>query len=351
MAPAARAGPVRGEGSAPVVIHSAALVLPLCAGPLRDGALAVRGGRVLHVGSRAGVRSAFPAAEEHRWRGMIVAGFVDACSSVSAPAPGVTARATVVTDVAESLGLPGISYVKVAGGEEEWEGGERDRVVTAVREVERPRVVGLAAATGDPLVLEDLAVQARTFGLRLLADLGRHPTALLDEARLLGPLCHVTCSRPLDPGERKLLRLRGTAVAVCPSAPPGDVLNLLDEGNTVAFGSCPPTLETGGRGPFEAGRCGGPLEVAAGVWREVRRRGLRPRDLDRRLVEAATSGGAAALGMDHGRNRIGTLGPGSRADFAVYEAFGRYPYATLLAEPPCLATVVGGVIRDPALPR
>ncbi|MFG2077772.1 amidohydrolase family protein [Nonomuraea maritima] len=333
------------------MIHSAALVLPMCAGPLRDGALAVRGDRVLRVGPRAAVRSAFPAAEEHRWRGMIVAGLVDACSSVQAPAPGVTARATVVTDVTESLGLPGISYVEVAGDEQEWEGGERDRVITAVREVERPRVVGLAAATGDPLVLEDLAVQARTFGLRLLADLGRHPTAALDEARLLGPLCHVTCPRPLDPGERKLLRLRRTAVAICPSAPhAGDVLALLDEGNTVAFGSCPPALEAGGRPSRDAGGCG-PLAPAAAVRREIRGHGPHPHDLDRRLVEAATLGGAAALGMDDGRGRIGALCPGARADFAVYDARGRYPYGLLLAEPPCLATVVGGVIRDPAFPR
>ncbi|WP_344895591.1 amidohydrolase family protein, partial [Nonomuraea antimicrobica] len=72
--------------------------------------------------------------------------------------------------------------------------------------------------------------------------------------------------------------------------------------------------------------------------------GLRPRGLDRRLVEAATLGGARALGMDRGRGRIGALTPGARADFAVYDARGRYPYAALLAQPPCLGTVVGGTV-------
>jgi cytosine/adenosine deaminase-related metal-dependent hydrolase len=335
-----RAAPSLGRRApAPVVIHSAPLVLPICAEPIRDGAVAVMGDRVAGVGPRAEQLSSFPAAREVRWTGMIVAGLVDACSAGAAP--GVTARAGVVSDLTDPPGLPGISYVEVSSAsEEEWEARERDAVITALREIDRPCAVGIAARTQDPQVLEDVAVLARTFGLRLLVDLGRHSPAALDEAGVLGTLCHVVCARPLDPGERKLLRLRRTVVALCPwePSPVGDVLALFDEGNVIALG-------TGG--PALGGTVVSPLEVAGAIRRRVRELGLRPRGLDRRLIEAATMGGATALGMDRGAGRIGSLAPGARADFAVFDARGRYPYAALLAQPVCLGTVVGGVLTPP----
>ncbi|MEU6710115.1 amidohydrolase family protein [Nonomuraea sp. NPDC046802] len=336
MPPAKRARPALGRRApAPVVVHSAPLVLPVSAEPIRDGAVAVRGERVLRVGSRTDVLDSGPVAHEVRWTGMIVAGLVDARASV--PSPGVTARAYVVSDLAEPCGAPGVSYVEVtSGSEEEWEEGERDAVITAIREVDRPCAVGIAANTRHPLVLEEVAVLARTFGLRLLVDLDRHSPAALDEAGVLGPLCHVACARPLDPGERKLLRLRGSAVAVCPSGPASaaDVLTLLDEGNHVALGTgSPPGKES-------------LLAMAGAIRRGARERGLRTKGLDGRLVRAATMGGARALGMNRGAGRIGTLAPGSRADFAVFDARGRYPYTALLAQPPCLATVVGGAVTQ-----
>lgn len=338
---------------APVVLHSAPLVLPICDDPIRDGAVVIRGDRVLQVGLRDELRSCFPVMEEHRWPGMIVAGPVDACAAAppagSVPAPGVTARAGVVRDLSDHAGLPGISYVEVtSASEEEWEERERDAVITAIREADRPHPVGIAARTRDPQVLEDVAVLARTFGLRLLADLGLHTPAQLDEAGVLGPFCHVACDRQLDPGERKLLALRGAAVALCPSGTPpvADVLSLLDEGNTLAFGSSAPPATAGSRvsGSPDVARASGPLASAAAIRQHARELGLRPRGLDRRLVEAATLGGARALGMDRGPGRIGSLGPGARADFAVFDARGRYPYAALLGGPPCVGTVVGGVI-------
>ncbi|MEV0631130.1 hypothetical protein ACI2LC_01310 [Nonomuraea wenchangensis] len=330
LARPARPRPGRRRPSAPVVLHSAPIVLPVSAAPLRDGAVVVRGDRVLQVGARAELLAYFPVETEHRWPGMIVAGAVDACAA-GAPEPGVTARATVVRDPHEPAGLPGIAYVEVrSAAEEEWESRERDAVITAIREADRPGGCGLAARTRDPQVLEDVAMLARTFGLRLLADLDAHAPVALDEAGVLGPLCHTICSRPLDPGERKLLRLRRTAVAVGPAHPAADVLALLEEGNIVAFGCL--------------GLPGGPLALAADVRRRARELGLRPRALDRRLVAAATLGGARALGMDQGAGRIGTLGPGARADFAVHDARGRYPYAALLAGAPCAGTVLGGAI-------
>ncbi|MEO3868956.1 amidohydrolase family protein [Nonomuraea sp. B12E4] len=339
MPPGKRAGPALGRRSpAPAVIHSAPLVLPVCADPIRDGAVVTRADRVLKVGSRAEALTSHPAAREVRWPGMIVAGLVDAGSGASPAAPGVTARAGVITGLADQGGRHRIAYVEVtSANEEEWEETGRDAVITAIREVDRPFAVGIAAHTRDPQVLEDVAVLARTFGLRLLADVDRHSPAALDEAGVLGPLCHVACARPLDPGERKLLRLRDTVVALCPPEGffAGDVLALLDEGNPLALG----TGRTSG---------GSPLGMAGAIRRSARELGLRPRGLDRRLVEAVTLGGARALGMDRGQGRIGSLAPGARADFAVFDAHGRYPYAALLAEPPCLGMVVGGAITETA---
>ncbi|MGW5685323.1 amidohydrolase family protein [Nonomuraea sp. NPDC003754] len=295
---------------APVVLHSAPCVLPVCAPPVRDGGVAIRGERVLQVGSRADLLAYFPVEDEIRWPGLISPGLVDACRT-GPPVPGVTSAA----DLGDRRGPGGVTYLEVEGASEQvWEDSERDALITAIRE--HPGTVGVAAYASDPLVLEDLAVLARTFGLRLMADLGRHSPAELDEAGVLGRHCHVTGEAPLGPGERKLLRLRGTTLALFG----GDASALVEEGCAIAFG-------------------GPPLATARAV-----RQATRMRRLERVLVEAATVGGARALGMADGPGRIGTLGPGSRADLAVFDTRGaRDPYAALLEQPPCLATVVGGV--------
>lgn len=373
MPSATRAGPFLGRRApAPVVIHSAPLVLPIRGEPVRDGAVAVRGDRVLRVGPRAELLGLFTVTRERRWPGTLLPGLVDTCATPRHPSPaasgpgqrgseqygappdrsapdaagrgmsgeppqgvselgfGVTTRVGVVGELGEAAWMPDFGYVPVnSPSVDEWDERDRDLLITAIREVERPSAIGVAIRSGDHQVLEDVAVLARTFGLRLLVDLDRHSLAALDEAGILGPHCHATCSRSLDPGERKLLRLRHTAVALCPP-PPDDAQTLLEEGNLVALGS---------------GGTGDPLAQARTVLAHARGRTPRPRGLDRKLVEAATLGGARALGRAEGAGRIGTLGPGSRADLAVFAAGGRYPYASLLDEAPCLGVVIGGVER------
>ncbi|MFD1933755.1 MULTISPECIES: amidohydrolase family protein [Nonomuraea] len=295
---------------APVVLHSAPLVLPVSAPPIRDGAVAIRGERVLQVGSRADLLTYFPVDDEIRWSGLITPGLVNACRT-GPLGPGVTSAA----DLGERDSPGGVTYLEVTcASEQAWEDSGRDALITAIRE--HPGAVGVAAHATDPLVMEDLAVLARTFGLRLMADLGRHSLAELDETGVLGPHCHVTGEGPLAPGERKLLRLRGTTLAVLG----GDVSALVEEGTAIAFG-------------------GPPLAVARAV-----RDATRMRRLERVLVEAATVGGARATGRAEGPGRVGTLAPGSRADLAVFDTRGgRDPYAALLDQPPCLGRVIGGV--------
>ncbi|GAA3465828.1 amidohydrolase family protein [Nonomuraea roseola] len=304
----------RGFGTrppAPVILHSAPLVLPVAAPPLRDGAVVVRGERVLQVGPRPDLLALFPVEEEIRWPGMITPGLVDACRT-GPLGPGVTWAA----DVGEHDRPGGVTYLEVGcASEQAWEERERDALITALREHAGP--VGVAAHAADPQVLEDLAVLARTFGLRLMADLRRRSPAVLDEAGVLGPHCHLTRPGLLGPGERKLLRLRGCAVAL----PGGDASALVEEGNPIAMG-------------------GPPLAAARAV-----RQATRLTRLERVLVEAATLGGARALGRAAGPGRIGTLGPGSRADLAVFDTRGgRNPYAALLDQPPVLGTVIGGAL-------
>jgi aminodeoxyfutalosine deaminase len=166
---------------------------------------------------------------------------------------------------------------------------------------------------------------------------GLGPTALLGELGMLGPGCHVAHGVHLDADDRALLRARDTVVALCPRSNQTlgmegpDVAALLTEGNLVAVGtdslSSSPSLD---------------VLADVAVLRDLAvRQGYLAADLDRRLVEAATLGGAHAMGIEGG------LGPGGPADFAVFDVpVGVEPYRTLIEEGPgrCLATIIGGEV-------
>ena len=149
-----------------------------------------------------------------------------------------------------------------------------------------------------------------------------------------------------DAPDRALLRDRGTAVALCVRSnrilgagePP--VAAYLDEGNVVAVGTdslaSTPSLDL--------------LDEAVALRDLARRQGYDAADLDRRIVEAATVGGAQAMGLDD----IGVLRPGARADLAVFEVpvtasgAGRgsaaYTAVLELGAGRCVATVLGGTL-------
>jgi cytosine/adenosine deaminase-related metal-dependent hydrolase len=314
----------------------------------------------------------------------------------AAIAAGTTAVADVVTDL-EALtawheaGLGGVAYLEVLGDTaESWLREGRDRLITALRET--GVAVGIsphAPYSLDTPVLEDLARLCRSYGLRQHIHLaesahereytvsgtgplaamvrglgfdfamlreggsGLGPADLLDSMGAFGPHCHVAHGVFLTADDRAILRKRETAVALCPRSNltlglgGPDVAALLEEDSPVAVGTdslaSSPSLDL-----LEDVRLLRDLARAQGYRGSTAAEpDLRSgSDLERRLVEAATSGGAHALGLATGPGRVGSLTPGARADFAVFDVDPAIPdpYRTLVETGPgrCAATVIAG---------
>jgi cytosine/adenosine deaminase-related metal-dependent hydrolase len=168
---------------------------------------------------------------------------------------------------------------------------------------------------------------------------GRHPVDEADALGWLGPDAHVAHGVHVDAAGRATLRERGTAVALCVrsnavlGAGDAPVAAYLAEGSPVAIGTdsraSSPSLDM--------------IEEVRAVRELTVSQGFPPNGLSRRLVEAATIGGAYALGLaDAGR-----LAPGGRADLAVFDVPTEGdPYDALVAHGAgrCVATVLGGRI-------
>lgn len=303
---------------------------------------------------------------------------------------GTTTVADVVTDpeaagALHDAGLGGVAYWEVfAWSDRGWRAGGRDRTLARIGSLPAPPRIGLsphAPYSLDTGVLRDLAALARHGGLRQhvhaaesaaerdytrsgtgpLADAwraqhadfallrrggsGLTPIGYLDSVGALGPGSHLAHGVYVDADDRRLLRARDTAVALCPRSnaviglDPAPVAAYLEEGNPICVGtdslSSSPGLDVLG-------------DVAA-LHRIARAQGYRRRDLHRRLLEAATVGGAHALGLDTGPGRVGVLGPGARADLAVFERVGDgvsdVVAALVEGHGQALATVVGGRTR------
>lgn len=294
---------------------------------------------------------------------------------------GTTAVADVVTDPAVLVplarsGLAGISYLEVVATDDRaWTAGQAARLAAALDCAPPGRAVGVSPHTLYTLSLGTFAAAvhaARGRGMRLhphlaetveeveyvalgtgpLADAARRlgwqlelldrgagctPAAQLDRIGGLGPDVHVAHGVHCDADDRALLRERATVVALCVRSnrmlgagrPP--VAAYLREGSPLALGTdslaSSPSLDL--------------LEEARSVRELARAQGYAEADLDRRLLEAATLGGARAMGLDD----IGRLAPGARADLAVFAApADADPYAGLLDHGPgeCVATVLAG---------
>ncbi|MGI8626996.1 MAG: amidohydrolase family protein [Geodermatophilaceae bacterium] len=296
-------------------------------------------------------------------------------------ASGTTAAADVVTGAAAlsaqyDAGLAGVSYFEVVLADEpRW--AEIRPEFLATLAAAPPYGIGISPHspyTLDTSVLADLGDIARERGIRLhphgaeqsdevafVADgtgmfaewatigglnmalldggSGRTPIAELDSVGLLGADSHIAHGVHADAADRALLRKRGTAVALCPRSNQrlecgqAPVAAYRAEGNLVGIGtdslSSSPSLDL--------------LEEVRAVRALAVVQGSPEAGLDQWLVEAMTLGGASALG----RNDIGRLELGARADLAVFDLSGDDPYAAIVADGAgrCLATVVAGELR------
>ncbi len=319
-----------------VVVWSAGMVIPITAPSILDGAVAVRDGRIEHVGARDWVVETLTqrglSFTERHFDGVLLPGLVNAhthlqytgMASVARGSTavstswarafdevydaggldwggdaaagarlllesGTTAAADVVTDAAAAsalhdAGLHGVTYWEVMSwSNEEWRArGERE-VSASLDAMPTPPAVGISphapySLDAEPLL--DLPDMARRRGMRIhihlgeshseaewsetrtttLADLwksehsssftamrsrggGFSSTQFVDQLGVLGPDCHVAHGVYMRADDRRRLRARQTAVALCPrsnrviglDAPP--VGAYLTEGNMIAVGT------------------------------------------------------------------------------------------------------------------
>jgi cytosine/adenosine deaminase-related metal-dependent hydrolase len=306
---------------------------------------------------------------------------------------GTTAVADIVTEpvvlsaIARS-GIRGVAYIEaVFADDASWAAGKRADLVSAVDGAGGP-VRGVSPHTPFTIstgVYEDCVAIAHERGRRLhphiaettqeseyvltgtgpfadnakqfgldFSDIldkgtGMTPVEWADARGALGGDCHIAHGIHVSESDRALLRERGTAVALCVRSnrileagePP--VAAYLREGSPIGIGTdsaaSSPSLDL--------------LDEARALKAVAREQGYADDDLDRRIIEAATLGGAAALGLTEGPDRVGRLEAGVRADFAVFalkdgaDGVGGGdgdPYARLVDHGTCVATVLGGTI-------
>lgn len=176
--------------------------------------------------------------------------------------------------------------------------------------------------------------------------IGVSSTQFVDHLGVLGPDCHIAHGVYVNAADRALLRARGTSVALCPRSnevigldmPP--VADYLREGSPIAVGtdslSSSPSLDV--------------LADVGALYRVARGQGYHEADLHQRLLSAATLGGAAAMGLNVGRKRIGQLVVGAIADLACFDVQAKDQDDALaeLVEAGagrCARTIVSGVER------
>ena len=334
-------------------------------------------------------------ATEHDWRAEAARG---AALSIAA---GVTSIADIVTDIEAATvladaGLGGIVYWEVMDWQNDaWQEHGRDQVLDELARV--PTTPGAGLSPHAPYSLDvgpllELPDIVRQRGLRLHLHLGEaafegertaiepvpgldgvdgvghgsdwhlanvpsframralgfgaSATAFVDRLGVLGPDCHVAHGVYMTAADRALLRARGTAVALCPRSTavigldPPPVADYLREGSPIAIGtdslSSSPSLD--------------PMADVTALHRIARAQGYGGRDLHERLLSAATFGGARAMGIDIGPDRLGHLAVGAVADLTGFPmAVGAV--ADALAElveaaPEQRVAVVSGEVRS-----
>lgn len=297
-------------------------------------------------------------------------------------AAGTTTVAEIVTDDAArgalaEVGLGGIEYLEAIGETTRtWAGGGREAFLARLASPSAGSPVGIsphAPYSLDASVIAELRGLAQERGMRLHAHVGessqetalyasgepavleiygelrdefalvrRHGVGLstaryAEQIGLLGSDAHIAHAVYLDHDDREIVRASGTRVVLCPRSndtiglQPPPVAAYLDEGHELAIGTdslaSAPSLDV--------------LADAAVLAELASRQGYDRDDVHHRLIEAATRGGARALG----RADIGALEPGMRADLAVFAVeTQQWPERALVTEGAgtCVLTVAGG---------
>jgi cytosine/adenosine deaminase-related metal-dependent hydrolase len=297
-----------------------------------------------------------------------------AASWAAARAAGTTAVADVVSDTAAlDVDVPGIRFVESVGVHSADWPSERLRLEAALARQANAAPAPHTLYTLGTDVVRGIAELGRREGRRLhvhlaetsdetefvrsgagplatlpfSADLelvreggaGMSPASYLDDLTGLGADVHVAHGVHLDAADRELLKKAGTSVALCARSnsllqagdPP--IAAHLDEGNPFCVGTdslaSSPSLDL--------------LDELRALGALARRQGYDDDDLARRLLEAATVGGAAALGAAG----AGVLTPGALADVAVFAVDDPEgdPYASVVRSGRCVRTLLH---RDPA---
>ncbi len=318
-------------------------------------------------------------------------------------AAGVTCIADIVTDfeardVLFQREIPGVAYLELIGTvPADWEAGDGARLADAVRTGPTTEATSVGISPHAPYsiempVLRAMANLARELGVRLhthvgesdgedefyrtgtgsLAErvqfvanrrveilerggVGMGAAELVESLGLLGPDSHLAHGVYLGRDGRRIIADSGSVVTLCPrsnvivgvDAPP--IADYLAEDIPFAVGtdslSSSPSLD--------------PLDDVARLKALALEQGADPSGLDRRLLEAATLGGAQAMGLEH---QLGSLTVGKRADFAVFDVNvndrsdeevsvknerGRGYEAAIVdsGAGTCVLTVIGGVER------
>jgi cytosine/adenosine deaminase-related metal-dependent hydrolase len=306
---------------------------------------------------------------------------------------GITAVADIVTDPAGVLpptarsGIGGISYIEVVFEDaRSWSESGRALLLERLASGPAGRRLGISPHTPYTIasaVFADCVAIARDKGLRLHPHVaeapaeseyvasgtgpfaesmtkfgkamelirdggsGLTPVRFLDKLGVLGPDVHAAHCVHCDPADREVLRARGVHAALCARSnqilqsgrPP--VADYLRENSPFGIGTdslaSTPSLDL--------------LEEAAALRALAGDQGYEADDLDRRIIEAATLGGAGAMGLAD----VGHLEPGSRADLAVFSvpgldslapeaAYGALLDAAAAGEHKCLGTILAGTI-------
>jgi cytosine/adenosine deaminase-related metal-dependent hydrolase len=206
-------------------------------------------------------------------------------------------------------------------------------------------------ATGTGPFAETMTRFGKAMELIRDGGCGLTPTLYLDKLGVFGPDVHAAHCVHCDPADRAVLRERGVYAALCARSnkilqagqPP--VADYLSEDSPFAVGTdslaSTPSLDL--------------LEEAAALRDLARVQGYTEDDLERRIFEAATLGGAGAMGLAE----AGRIEQGGRADLAVFEVPGldtlapADAYRALLDAAAagthrCLATVLGGTLAHRA---